>query len=92
MMGISGVELLVIGVLALLVIGPKDLPKALRSFGRAVGQVQRMAWEFQRQVHEMGREMEGAAQDRSRTKPRSPAAPSVPVQPSAAPSPDPEGT
>jgi len=81
MMGISGSELLLIGVLALLVIGPKDLPKALRTFGRAVGQLRRMAWEFQRQVDDMGRQMERAADDPPpQPKPVDPAGRAAPAE------------
>jgi sec-independent protein translocase protein TatB len=42
-------KLLIIGVLALIVIGPKDLPRVLRQVGQAVGKLRRMAGEFQGQ-------------------------------------------
>ena len=35
--GIGGLEILVIGLLALIVVGPKDLPLLLRKVGKAVG-------------------------------------------------------
>ncbi len=42
-------KLLIIGVVALVVIGPKDLPRVLRQVGQAVGRLRRMASEFQGQ-------------------------------------------
>ncbi len=42
-------KLLIIGVIALIVIGPKDLPRVLRQLGQAVGRLRRMATEFQGQ-------------------------------------------
>jgi len=51
-------ELLVIAVVAIVVIGPKDLPAALRAFGRFTGKMKRMAREFQGQFNEALREAE----------------------------------
>src|SRR5215208_6339212 len=45
--GIGYTELLVIAVVAIIVIGPKDLPKVLRAFGRTMAKVRGMAREFQ---------------------------------------------
>ena len=42
-------KLLIIGVVALIVIGPKDLPRVLRQVGQMVGKLRRMAAEFQGQ-------------------------------------------
>ena len=42
-------KLLIIGVVALLVIPPKDLPSVLRQVGQAVGKLRRMAADFQNQ-------------------------------------------
>ncbi|MGI4765300.1 MAG: Sec-independent protein translocase protein TatB, partial [Janthinobacterium lividum] len=42
-------KLLIIGVVALVVIGPKDLPRVLRQVGQMVGKLRRMAAEFQGQ-------------------------------------------
>jgi sec-independent protein translocase protein TatB len=58
MFDIAWSELVVIGAVALVVIGPKDLPKALRSVGEMVGKVRRMASEFQGQFNEAMREAE----------------------------------
>ena len=53
-------ELLVIGVVALVVIGPKELPGVLRTVGQAVGKLRRMATEFQGQFTEALREADVA--------------------------------
>ena len=45
-------KILVVGVVALLVIGPKDLPRVLRTVGQTVGKMRRMASEFQNQFME----------------------------------------
>jgi sec-independent protein translocase protein TatB len=51
-------ELLVIGVIALIVIGPKDLPKALRVAGFWVKKARTLSREFQTSVEQMIREAE----------------------------------
>ena len=51
-------ELLVIGIVALVVIGPKELPGVLRTLGQAMAKVRRMASEFQGQFQEAMREAE----------------------------------
>ncbi len=58
MFDIAWSELMVVGAVALVVIGPKDLPKALRTVGEAVGKVRRMATEFQGQFNDAMREAE----------------------------------
>src|SRR5947208_6320531 len=58
MFDIGWSELLVIGIVALLVIGPKELPGALRTLGQWMTKVRRMASEFQNQFHEAMREAE----------------------------------
>jgi sec-independent protein translocase protein TatB len=45
-------KILVVGVVALIVIGPKDLPRVLRTVGQKVGKMRRMASEFQNQFME----------------------------------------
>ncbi|MEM1387505.1 MAG: Sec-independent protein translocase protein TatB [Pseudomonadota bacterium] len=45
-------ELLVIGVVALIVVGPKDLPGMFRTLGRFTGKLRGMAREFQRAMNE----------------------------------------
>jgi len=60
MFDIGWSELLVIGVVALIAIGPKELPGVLRTAGQWVGKVKRMAAEFQGQFQEAMREAEMA--------------------------------
>ncbi|WP_186421040.1 Sec-independent protein translocase protein TatB [Bosea sp. CS1GBMeth4] len=58
MFDIAWSEMLLIGGVALIVIGPKDLPGALRSAGQAIGKIRRMAAEFQGQFNDAMREAE----------------------------------
>ncbi len=53
-------ELVLIGIVALIVIGPKELPAVLRTVGQAMTKVRRMAAEFQGQFQEAMREAEMA--------------------------------
>lgn len=48
--GLSMSELMVIAVIALIVVGPKDLPKMLRTIARYVTKLRGMAGEFQRHL------------------------------------------
>jgi sec-independent protein translocase protein TatB len=58
MFDIGWTELLVIGIVALIVIGPRELPKTLRTIGQMMTKVRRMASEFQGQFNEAIREAE----------------------------------
>lgn len=49
-------EMVVIGVVALVVIGPKELPGVIRSVGRAVGKLRTMAGDFRAQFDDAMRE------------------------------------
>src|SRR5215475_3816575 len=60
MFDLSWGKLVVIGVVALLVIGPKELPGVLRQLGQAMARIRRMAGEFQGQFNEAMREAEMA--------------------------------
>ncbi len=51
-------ELVVIGIVALIAIGPKELPGVLRTAGQWMGKMRRMANEFQGQFQEALREAE----------------------------------
>ena len=51
-------ELMLIGVVALVVIGPKDLPRALRIAGYWVRKARNMSREFQNSIDQMIREAE----------------------------------
>ena len=58
MFGIDSPELLVIAVVALIVIGPKELPGMLRSWGKWMAKARGMAAEFRGHVDEMVRQSE----------------------------------
>jgi len=58
MFDIAWSEMLLIGGVALVVIGPKELPGALRTAGQAIGKIRRMAAEFQGQFNDAMREAE----------------------------------
>jgi sec-independent protein translocase protein TatB len=60
MFDIGWSELVVIGVVALIAIGPKELPGVLRAVGQWTGKIRRMAAEFQGQFQEALREAEMA--------------------------------
>lgn len=46
MFGVDSIELLIVAVLALLFIGPKELPATMRAVGRWVGKIRGMARHF----------------------------------------------
>ncbi len=52
-------ELFVIVIVAIIVVGPKDLPVMLRTFGRMIGKLRRSADDFRRQFEESMREAGG---------------------------------
>ncbi len=52
MFDIGWTELMLIGIVALIVIGPKDLPNMFRTLGQFVGKARRMAREFQRSMED----------------------------------------
>lgn len=58
MFDIGWSELVVIGVVALIAIGPKELPGVLRMIGQWMGKLRRMASEFQGQFNDAMREAE----------------------------------
>ena len=60
MFDIGWSELVVIAVVALIAIGPKELPAVLRTVGQYMGKIRRMASEFQGQFQEAMREAEMA--------------------------------
>jgi sec-independent protein translocase protein TatB len=60
MFDIGGSELVVIAVVALIAIGPKELPGVLRMVGQWMGKARKMASEFQGQFNEAMREAEMA--------------------------------
>jgi len=58
MFDITSSKLLILGIVALLVIGPKDLPALLRTIGKYMGIIKRQAAEFRAQFDEAMRESE----------------------------------
>lgn len=58
MFDIGWSELFVIAVVAIVVIGPKELPRLMRTFGHYTGKLRRAAADFQRQFEEAVRESE----------------------------------
>jgi sec-independent protein translocase protein TatB len=58
MFDFSWSELLLIGIVALIFIGPKELPGVLRTLGQWMSKIRRMAGDFQNQFHDAMREAE----------------------------------
>jgi sec-independent protein translocase protein TatB len=58
MFGVDTSEIILVAVLALIFIGPKDLPNALRTAGRWIGQIRGMARHFHAGIETMIREAE----------------------------------
>jgi sec-independent protein translocase protein TatB len=58
MFGVDSTELAVVAVLALIFIGPKDLPRVLRTLGYWVGRIRGMARHFTSGIESMVREAE----------------------------------
>lgn len=56
--GIGGFEIVVIGLVALLIVGPKDLPVLMRRVGQMVAKARGMANEFRSSFDEMARQSE----------------------------------
>ncbi len=64
MFDIAPSEFLLVAVVALLVIGPKDLPKALRVVGKWVGRARRVAGQFRAGIDTMMREADLAEMEK----------------------------
>jgi sec-independent protein translocase protein TatB len=58
MPGIGFTEMILLVVVAIVVIGPKDLPLMMRKFGKFTGKMRAMAYEFQQGLDELGRQAE----------------------------------
>ena len=56
--GIGGFELVLIALIALIVVGPKDLPLMMRKVGQFMGKARQMASEFRASFDEMARQSE----------------------------------
>lgn len=51
MFGLGWTEMLVVGIAALIVIGPKDLPVVMNRIGKTFASIRRMGSEFQREIN-----------------------------------------
>ncbi len=58
MPGIGFTEMVLLVVVAIVVIGPKDLPLMMRRFGQFTGKIRAMAFEFKQGFDELGRQAE----------------------------------
>jgi sec-independent protein translocase protein TatB len=58
MFGVDSTELLIVAIVALVVIGPKDLPRVMRTVGNWVGRARGMARHFRSGIDTMMREAE----------------------------------
>lgn len=58
MFEVGWTEMLVIAIVMIVVVGPKDLPGMLRTFGRTVAKLRSMAGDFQKQFNEALKEAE----------------------------------
>jgi sec-independent protein translocase protein TatB len=56
--GVGGSELIVIAIVALIVVGPKDLPVLMRKVGQVLGRLRSMAAEFRASFDELARQSE----------------------------------
>jgi sec-independent protein translocase protein TatB len=64
MFDVAPTELLLVAIVALVVIGPKDLPRVLRMIGQWVGKAKRVAGQFRSGFDEMVREAELAEMEK----------------------------
>lgn len=55
---IGGLEMLIIAVVAIVVVGPRDLPKMLRDFGQALGRLRGLSREFTDSIQDMATDIE----------------------------------
>lgn len=58
MLDVGWTEMLVIAIVMIVVVGPKDLPKMLRTFGRTTAKMRSMAGDFRKQFDDALREAE----------------------------------
>lgn len=68
MFDIGWTEMLVLGIVTLLAVGPRELPGLLRTIGRYVGQMRDMAGDFRRQMDDVAEEIDAREQFKKLTK------------------------
>jgi sec-independent protein translocase protein TatB len=85
MLDIAWPELMIIGIVAVVAIGPKDLPKVMHAMGRWAGKARHMAHDVQRSIEQLSYEADMA----EKLKANPPANPHAhPHAPSHAPAPE----
>lgn len=87
MLGFSSGELLILAMVALVVVGPQDLPRLLRELGRLTARGREMARVFRSGFDQMLHEAE--MQDLAKTLPTIHSHAPAPVPPASIPEPDP---
>lgn len=85
MFEIGGTELLLIAIVALLVIGPKDLPNALRTVGRYTGKARAMTRHLRSGFDEMMRQAELEEMEKQWAEQNRKIMAENPIQPAAGP-------
>ena len=58
MLDLGWQELFIIALVALIVVGPKDLPILVRSIAKWLRSMRKIVWTFQASIEEVGREAE----------------------------------
>jgi sec-independent protein translocase protein TatB len=58
MPGLGFAEMILLALVAIVVVGPKELPLMMRKFGRFTGRMRAMAFEFRQGFEELGRQAE----------------------------------
>lgn len=58
MFDIGWTEMLVLGIVTLLVVGPRELPSMLRNIGRYVGRMRQIAGQFRAQMDDISDELD----------------------------------
>lgn len=58
MPGVGFAEMIILVLVSIVVIGPKDLPLMMRKFGRFTGKMRALAFEFKQGIDELGRQAE----------------------------------
>src|SRR3546814_19516261 len=81
MFDIAPTELLIVALVALVVIGPKDLPRVMRTVGHWVGKAQGMARHFRSGLDTMMREAELSAMEKNWKEEDEPVMPEFPYAP-----------
>jgi len=98
MFDVGASELLLIVIVAIVVIGPKDLPLALRTAGRWIGKIRRISGHFRSGLEAMIREAELEEMERKwreqneaimKAHPQASDAEPMPGEPAALPAPEP---